>query len=538
MSQERWDVVLRYLDGPLAMQPEHVYRGPVVRLGANPGPGGVALQGYRGLNGRHAVITAYDGGSVAIDAVGSAQVRVAPHANVDWADVDVLVGAVYLNDGDTIHLGAPGRGITFGFVRAQRLGVWEERRILSDAAQATPEVQPTNIQELSTQGGVPTWFIGGIVLVGLLTAVAVLVSIVRVYTRDIAGLGPVDEGREYYDMVPMTTEVNSDLRDGLQQPFKDFIMAYNAEMAGRPEIRNRPAKWDQKLLDQVTRTYQLAASGWRFWKRLEEVESDYAEVVRALQKSGMPEVFAAVPYQESRYRAEISSPVCAQGYWQFMPEVAHRYGLVVRDCAFRGSNVLWSPTELAPPNNVRKRAQYVAYDEAKDESSCRIKSCAVDERSDLVLSTEAAIKSLREAYEDPDLAESGAVVQLAIASHNCGYDDSRFQNGRTKRSNILPAYRKYLSDKSLNQGPYFLGDTLTCTESNFKNDFCGGYIPGESQHYTPGVIAIHFLAVCYYGANYGNEVAFRDWKRYVRGDGYCTQTAVPDRETVRGKLGL
>jgi hypothetical protein len=537
MSQERWDVVIRYLDGPLATQPEQVYRGPVVRMGANPGPGGVTLQGYRGLNGRHAVITAYDGGSVAIDAVGNAQVRVAPHANLDWADVDVLVGAVYLSDNDTVHLGSPGRGITFQFVRAQRLGVWEERRILSDASQATPEVQPTNIQELSTQGGIPTWFIGGVVLVGLVTVVAVLASLIKVHTREIAGLGPVDEGREYYDLVPMTAVVNSDLREGLQQPFEDFVMAHNAEAARWDEIKGKPGKWDQKLLDQVTRSYQLTATGWSFWKRLEEVESEYAEVVRAMQKAGLPEVFAAVPYQESRYRAEISSPVCAQGYWQFMPETAHRLGLEVRDCAFRGSNVVWSPTELAPPRNARKNAQYVSYDAAKDESSCRIKKCAVDERSDLDLSTEAAIKALREAFEDPELAASGAAVQLAITSHNCGYDDSRFQD-KQKKTNILPAYERYLKDKNLNQGPYFLGDTLTCTETNFKNDSCGGYIPGESQHYTPGAIAVHFLAVCYYGLNYGHEVAFRDWKRYVRGDGYCTQTAVPDADTVRSKLGM
>jgi hypothetical protein len=537
MSQERWDVVIRYLDGPLATQAEQVYRGPVVRIGANPGPGGVTLQGYRGLNGRHAVITAYDGGSVAIDAVGNAQVRVAPHANQDWADVDVLAGAVYLNDGDVVHLGAPGRGVTFELVRAQRLGVWEERRILSDAAQATPEVQPTNIQELDTQGGIPTWFIGGVVLVGMVTVVGVLASLLMVNKREIAGLGPVDEGREYYTMVSMNTAVNSDLREGLQQPFEDFVMRHNADSARWPEIKDKPAKWDQKLMDQVTRSYELTASGWSFWKRLEEVADDYASVTRSLQKAGLPEVFAAIPYQESRYRSEIMSPVCARGYWQFMPESGHRLGLQIRDCAFRGSSVVWTPSELAPPRNARKNARYVAYDPEKDETTCRIKGCAVDDRTDLDLSTEAAIEALREAYEDPELAHSGAAVQLAITSHNCGYDDSRFQD-KVKKTNILPAYERYLQDKSLNQGPYFLGDTLTCTESNFENNSCGGYIPGESQHYTPAVLAVHFLAVCYYGLNYSHEVAFRDWDRYVRGDGYCTQTAVPDRETVRAKLGL
>ena len=39
---------------------------PVVRIGSNPGPGGLRLEGYRGLDDRQAVISAYDGGTVAI----------------------------------------------------------------------------------------------------------------------------------------------------------------------------------------------------------------------------------------------------------------------------------------------------------------------------------------------------------------------------------------------------------------------------------------------------------------------------------------
>lgn len=536
MSQERWDVVLRYLDGPLATQPEQVYRGPVVRIGANPGPGGVALQGYRGLNDRHAVITAYDGGSVAIAPVGNAQVRVAPHRNVEWAGVEVLTGAVYLSDGCAVHLGAPGRGITFQFEQARRLGVWEERRILSDAAQASPEVQPTNIQELSTQGGIPTWFIGGVVLVGLVTTGAVLASILRSQKRTIAELGPVDEGKEYYEIVPMDAEISSDLREGMQQPFADFVMIPNAKAAGWDALAKDPGKWDQKLFEQVSRSYQVHARGWAFWKRLEAIQPHYAAVVRDLQKAGMPEAFAAIPYLESSYRADVQSPVCAMGWWQFQPEVAHRSGLVVQECRFASSNVVWSPTELTPPMNTRKNAQYVIYNPEKDEVRCNIRSCAKDERQDLGLATEAAIKALGEAWNDPDIAASGAAVQLTITSHNCGYDDARY--GVKRKTNVLPAYRAYLKAKSLNKGPYFLGDTLTCVTTNRENDSCGGYIPGEAQHYAYNILAEHFLAVCYYGTNYGTEVAFKEWKKYTRGDGYCTQTAVPDRETVRGKLGV
>ncbi len=537
MSQERWDVVLKYLDGPLSGQPEQVYRGPVVRMGANPGPGGVTLKGYRGLNGRHAVITAYDGGSVAIAPVGSAQVRIAPHGNLDWSDVDPLVGPVYLTDGNAVHLGAPGRGASFQFKEARRLGVWEERRILSDASQATPEVQPTNIEELSTQGGIPTWFIGGIVLTGLVFTVAVLAVLIKANQREIAGLGPVDQGKEYYQVVPLDMAVNSDLREGLQQPFDDFVMVPNADAARNQRLKGRPAEWDQAMFDQVTKSFELHARGWLFWQRLESVADEYATVLRAMQKAGLPEVFAAIPYQESRYKATITSPVCALGWWQFMPETATRFDLEVRDCAFRGSSTVWTPTEVAPPMSVRNRAKYVNYDKEKNEVTCKIKKCAVDDRSDLDLATRAAIESLGEAWEDSEIKASGAAVQLTITSHNCGYDDSRFL-GREKRSNVLPAYRRYLKDKSLNEGPFFIGDTLACTEVNFANDSCGGYIPGESQHYAYNIIAQHMLAACYYGQNHGSEVAFQGYRRYVRGDGYCTTTAVPDRDEVRKRLGL
>src|SRR5688572_1559888 len=104
-TQERWDVVLKFHDGPLYYQGEVVCRGPVVRLGARPGPGGLVLDGYRGLDERQAVITAYDGGTVAIAPVGHNQVRVAPHGNVDWEALQTLKGPVYLSPGDVFHLG-------------------------------------------------------------------------------------------------------------------------------------------------------------------------------------------------------------------------------------------------------------------------------------------------------------------------------------------------------------------------------------------------------------------------------------------------
>lgn len=540
MSQERWDVVVRYVDGPLAQLDDQVYRGPIVRMGANPGPGGVSLQGYRGLDARHAVVTSYDGGSVAIAPVGRAQVRVAPHPDVDWHDVQALHEPVYLSDGCAVHLGPPERGLTFIYVTSQRLGVWEERRILSDAAQAAPDVQPTNIKELSTQRGVPPWFIGGVVVIGLVTSVAVLVSLVSFYKRPIAGLGPVDEGKEYYEYISEEMAVNTELREGLDQPFADFVMIPNAQAAHWPEIGEDPRKWDPKLLDMVTRSVQLHSQGWRFWDRLEQVTDDWAYVVGELRKAGLPEAFGGIPYRESGYRKGALSPVCAKGWWQFMPEVAIRYDLVVRDCRMKGAEVPWTPPpgRFIPVGNVRQRGEYVSYNPDTNKSECRIQDCAVDERVDLEQSTRAAIKALREAWEDPDIMASGAAVQLTITSHNAGYDDARFrENRKPKMSNVLPAYRKYVEDRKLRAGPFFIGDSITCTTTNHENDACGGVLMGESQHYAYNIIAEHFLAVCYYGMNHDDHPAFQPWRRYVRGDGYCTRANIPTADKVRARLG-
>ena len=107
MSQERWDVKLRFLEGPLAFQGDVVYRGPLVRMGANPGPGGLKLEGYRALDDRQAVIQSYDGGTVSIAPVGTNQVRVAPHENQDWNEIPPIRGPVFLSPGTAFHLGPP-----------------------------------------------------------------------------------------------------------------------------------------------------------------------------------------------------------------------------------------------------------------------------------------------------------------------------------------------------------------------------------------------------------------------------------------------
>jgi hypothetical protein len=531
---ERWDVVLRFVDGPLSVHGDAVLRGPVVRMGANPGPGGLRLDGYRGLDDRQAVITAYDGGTVSIAPVGKNQVRVAPHENQTWADLQPIRGPVHLAPGDAFHLGPPGRGCTALFVQARRLGVWEQNRILSEAAQADPSVRPSDVKALDAQGGRPWWFIPALLLMGLFTAAGVLLSVVVGVWRKVEPLGPVAEGSVFYERVDLASvEVDPSQLEGLNQAFDDFIMKPNAAQAGWKQLESNPKLWDQTMFRYIGASVAAHARAKAFWKRLDEVKDDYAYVVEELRKARLPEAFAAIPYRESQYKAEALSVVCAKGYWQFMPEVGHRAGMTVKDCSMKGTNVLYTPTRMSPVIGVIKNAEYVA-----PGPKCKITSCRIDERTDLEASTRGAIKELKDNWEDPLLAASGANVQITILSHNAGYDNSRFEEKKVNRINMLPSYQAYLKESGQEKAPDFYGKNITCTGEEYgdivtkANERCGGHIANQSQHYAYTILAQHILAVCFYAQNYGNAAPFDAWRPYVRGDGYCKDFQIPDKDIM------
>ena len=536
MSQERWDVQLRFLGGPLAFSGTRTERGPVIRIGANPGPGGLKTEGYRGIDDRHAVITCYDGGSVSIAPVGGNPVRVGPTEYVAWEELQPIQKPVYLSEGNAVHLGPLARGCSFEFVGAQRLGVWEQGHIASGAPQMALDVSdaahdPSGTVDPGT--GVPKWFIPAMVCLFMFTVSGVGL---KLFGHLIAGtpdpLGVTMEGREYVASVDLSEPIEEHLIEGLNQPFSEFVMKHNAELAGEPRMRGDPTMWDQRFLEYVTRSFKAHGRMQAFWKRIDAVRKDYGYVVRQLRQAGLPEVFAAIPYQESRYTAEITSKACAEGYWQFLPEAAKRANVEVSSCSFRGTNTVWSPTRLVPVINVMKRAPYV------QNQRCRITSCKVDERQELAASTRGAVWSLAEAYEDRLIRSSGAAVQLTILSHNAGYDNSRYEERRVNRVNILPAYKRHLKDNNLNAAPDFYGDNLTCvdlkeTDYDSMSATCGGVLWNHTQHYAYNIVAQHFLAVCYYAKNYANENSFSPWKQWARGNNYCEQLIeVPTKAEV------
>ncbi len=540
MSQERWDVVLRFTAGPMSYQGEVVVRGPVVRLGAAPGPGGLALEGYRGVDDRQAVITAYDGGTVAIAPVGANQVRVATHENVEWKELHPIRKPVYLSPGSVFHLGPPHRGCSIEFVEARRLGVWEQKRILSDASQGGASHMPSNVAELDAGAGMPRWFIPAVLGVSMLTMVIVGTRLFDTIYRPPARMGPVAEGETVYKRVdPRKVELDPSSFEGIDQAFALFVMGPNSRQAEMPALAEDSTLWDSKLLDYVRRSVTMHARAKRFWARLRAVEPDYRFVLGEVREAGLPDVLAAIPYQESSYKATASSPVCAEGWWQFMPEVAHRVNIRVSGCNIAGRESKWTPDRVTPVRNVVKNAAYVGRGDGTYR--CKIRGCDVDERQDLGVSTRGALEALKEAWDDAVIADSGAAVQITILSHNAGYDNSRFDEKRVNMINILPAYKRHLKKNGVQRDPGFYGRNITCVGEEFDdivgkaNATCGGVIANQSQHYAYSIIAQHILASCFYAENYGtvNDV-WQDYLRYTYDDGYCRTFEIPKLESNRG----
>lgn len=556
-TQERWDIVLKALNGPLSSMGEQVFRGPVVRIGANPGPGGFALNGYRGLDARQCVITAYTGGTASVAPVGTNQVRLAPHPNVNWKEIDPLTGPEYLSKGCALHLGPIGRGATIEFVECRRLGVWQRGDLASDLADVQGPVAPGSagpgmagmpgrpvaaydarrVGKVRTSSA-PFWFLGCMTLMSSLTASSILlIGLFAWFNRTVIEIGPEEEGYEFYEWADVTN-VDTKLFEGMQRPFYDFVMAPNIQAAGQAHRDlDKPANWDQILLTYVTASVDQHVRAWRVFRRLDAIKTEYAQVVTQMRAAGLPEVFAAIPYQESRYQPKLTSRVCAHGFWQFMPEVALRAERVggldfkVRDCRIRGSTAKWSPRLLAPAPT--RRSDYVDPGDPANpnDDSCLIEACDVDDRENIEKSTRAAIYTLGEAWRDPTIQSSGSAVQMTILTHNAGLDDSKW--GQGKRSNVLPAYKQWVKTNGAAMGPQFYGSQIRC-RTHDDPSWCGSLFAAETQHYGYTIIAQHFLAVCYYAKNYGEDTAFRPWVSHVTTkEGYCRQFKIPTKEEVR-----
>ncbi len=84
------------------------------------------------------------------------------------------------------------------------------------------------------------------------------------------------------------------------------------------EVERNVDFWSQRKRDYTQRAIARSAA------HLEGIR-------RELRQNRLPEVFCHLPFVESGYRVDATSPAGARGMWQFMPRTARGYGLEVTD---------------------------------------------------------------------------------------------------------------------------------------------------------------------------------------------------------------
>lgn len=554
MSQERWDAKVVFRHGPLKGQGEMILHGPVIRIGANPGPGGLSLKNYRGLDERQAVITTYDGDPT-IEPVGSAQVRVAPHEHVDWERTQSLQGPALLTNGCAIHLGRPGRGATFVFVDCQPLGVWEQARIqVVEDTDLPKEVASQRV--ITADRGVPKWFVGGLVFMGLAVAVAVMLPMLQSQMRRATIPQPaewLDDPSQRIEAISLSDINDFEGIEGLDQAWVAFVASPNVRAQDLDVSAKDESKWDPLLKKSTFANMVNTVNYWDFWKRLDQIPNDYAGVVEALRANGLPEALAGIPYQESKYYKPgfRNSFACAGGWWHFLPEVAHRVGIPIRNCTLDGLGETFTPLKKTAPPGLYRNAKYINKDAYKKFQAClvdsncssktrsgiisqicRIGTCEVDGRNDFEISTKGAMALLGATWAEEEVKKSGSAVQLTIAAHNMGWDDSEFDNRRGP-SNLKGSLARWRRSGGTDAMAHrFVGDQIQCEPlDQFKEGACKSFMPAETQHYVNRIFAQHFLAVCYYAKNFQEISTFKKWSKFE--DGYCAQMKIPSRDEVR-----
>lgn len=562
MSERRWDIVLRIASGPLASREPNVYRGPNVKVGTSPGAGGVVLPGGRGIAHEHCTISAYDPYTVFVTPSGHNPVRVAPYTDVRWEELEPITGRVRLQRGNAVHLGPTGqRGVTLEFLECRDLGMQTVGRIVSDTADESIFVRPPDgirargkrpdVRQLITDTWDPGTF--RVLMAMLVGGSGILFMLAVAFVIRVVSPTLTKHGEEVWEVTDFEFKGVFEVHQGFDQALADLVIDPNRRYAGENAatlLPEDPKTWDPRFFQSVQDVTEALAKSRCAFRRLEEVRAHYKKVVDLTREAGLPEVFAGIPMVESRYQNNPISPCCAVGWWQYMPEAGFRLKrdlgsrFSVEQCHFAEARdaPTFTPDSPAPPpgscNPNNPKASYIAPNGPIPK--CLLSDCDADFRTDLELSTRAAMFTLGEALQDRSLAESGAAVQIAIASHNAGYNDAALfrSNPPNKTHNLLPAYLRWKGD---NEGAvstaWFHGSVQRCKSTASPEQGCQQYMMAETQRYAPNVVAWHLVAMCYYARNYKSEDTFGPWTTYWAEGGYCHSLNVPSAQEA-GKLCL
>ncbi|AAC07380.1 lytic transglycosylase domain-containing protein [Aquifex aeolicus] len=204
-------------------------------------------------------------------------------------------------------------------------------------------------------------------------------------------------------------------------------------------------------------------------------------IVPILRSYGLPEEFKYLPIVESMYNPFAVSRSGAAGIWQLMPQTARRYGLIVR----------------------------------KD----------YDERFDVVKSTHAAAKYLR------DLLEEFKNLELVLAAYNCGENCIR----RNVNYNFWKERRK-LPKETQNYVPLFLATLLIAQNP----EYYGIHLYEPSREIAIVKVGIPMSVEDFLIMYSMNESRFRDLNPHIRGRKIPknANVYVEERKLVKGEYLL
>lgn len=552
MPNKRWDIELDFLDGPMSKYGARWYQGDrSIELGRRPSPGGVDLSSYLGVADVHARIQAYSGNKVSLSPIQHHEIRVAEHENVDWNNIHPLRKPAFLTSGNVIHIGPLWNQCRIKLLQCRSFD-WEEGRIASSVESSSNKYVRNVIKPNRVPSKVPPWFYPILGVMFTVSMAVIVVFVIKILEPDdiTSGIWIPDVIPDQFQEVEFAQqEVSESDLDGFRKPLDEFIMCHNERIAKEEgediELCGAPDNWD-KNFEKKTIAVLLQLSKYKdYWKVIHKAKPKYAQVLEALDEAKMPQVFAAIALQESRYKSNQVSPVCAGGIWQFMPEVALRVGLKVESCKMEKGNEplplkgLVVPRPASYIGKTPRPEGGVKYFCKLGRDGVGVRRCKKDERFDFAKSTQAAIRLFEEAWENPELRSSGSIVQITILAHNAGFDDAQF--GKVSRPTcLLPAYKRYKKLKTRNGGDFtginFYGDNITCVGKDAHKDYnslCNGFLPNQTQQYGYRVVAKHLLSVCYYAKNFGNEPYFSEWKKKYVGEGrYCDLIKVPEVDSL------
>jgi membrane-bound lytic murein transglycosylase D len=188
---------------------------------------------------------------------------------------------------------------------------------------------------------------------------------------------------------PSVSDPFSGLHDELNSA-ADSLLAATAQRPMETVLRGGSSNQRAETVDAQNGATRTGSQG-RAWQRVEQLRPLIEPILR---EEGVPTELAAVVLIESGGQPTALSPKGARGIWQFMPDTARRYGLVV--------------------------------------------SLGTDERLDVQKSTRAAARYLR------DLYQRFGSWPLALAAYNAGEDAVDAASGRagsadfTRISSWLP----------------------------------------------------------------------------------------------------